>query len=154
MVLDIWSDMLFGALASVGFATISNLPVKSLKCCGLIAGLGHGSRFWLMHHGAGIVPASFAAAFVIGILAVLLARRVKCPPEGLSFPALLPMIPGMYAYRMVRGLIGCMDSSGFNAAFDVFSYNLIITLSVILVMVIGITIPVFMLRKISFIATK
>ncbi|MCM1316958.1 MAG: threonine/serine exporter family protein [Bacteroides sp.] len=154
MELTVWEDIFFGAVASMGFAAISNPPKKSLKCCGLIAGIGHGCRFLLMEHGWGIVAGSFVASFVIGILAVLLSRRAKCPAECLSFPALLPMIPGMYAYKMVQGLVGCMGAVDYREYFDMFSYNLIITFSVILMMVIGITIPVFLMKKISFTATK
>lgn len=38
------------------------------------------------------------------MLAVRLAIVVKCPAEMCFFPALLPMIPGMYAYRTVEAL--------------------------------------------------
>ena len=146
MELSIWEDIIFGAVASMGFAAISNPPEKSLKCCGMIAGMGHGCRFLLMDRGCGIVAGSFVASLVIGVLAVLLSRRVRCPAECLSFPALLPMIPGMYAYKMVQGLVGCMASDGFSESFNMFNYNLIITFSVILMMVIGITIPVFLMK--------
>ena len=157
MDISLWEDMLYGGVASMGFAAISNPPLKSLKCCGLIAGIGHGCRYGLMRGGWSVVTGSFVAAFVIGILAVLFSRRARCPAESLSFPSLLPMIPGMYAYRMVQGLIGCLNNGpgeAFVSNFDVFCYNLIITFSVILLMVIGITAPVFMMKRISFTATK
>ena len=157
MEFDIWQDMAFGALASMGFAAISAPPLKSLKCCGLIAGVGHGCRFKLMGMGLPIVQSSFIAAFVIGFLAVIFSRRAKCPAECLSFPSLLPMIPGMYAYRMVQGLIGCLgETPGHEFAYyyEMFSYNLIISFSVIFMMVLGITIPVFTWKRLSFTATK
>lgn len=47
-----------------------------------------------------------------------------------------------------------MGAVDYREYFDMFSYNLIITFSVILMMVIGITIPVFLMKKISFTATK
>lgn len=158
MELTLIEDILYGAIASIGFATISNPPVKSLKHCGLIAGLGHGARFLLMRNGElGIIAACFIAALLVGCLAVLCSGRVKCPAESLSFPALLPMIPGMYAYHMVQGLIGLMEAdeqTAFEPCFFLFGYNLIITLSVILLMVVGISLPIFFLKKLSFEATK
>lgn len=158
MELFLVEDIFYGAIASIGFATISNPPVKSLKYCGAIAGLGHGARFLLMKNmGLGIAGGCFLAALLVGCLAVLFSGRVKCPAESLSFPALLPMIPGMYAYHMVQGLIGIMEEgegSAFDQHFFMFGYNLIITLSVISLMVIGISLPIFFLKKISFEATK
>lgn len=158
MELSLIEDVIYGAVASIGFATISNPPVKSLKYCGAIAGLGHGARFLLMRSGGvGIVGGCFLAALLVGCLAVLCSGKAKCPAESLSFPALLPMIPGMYAYHMVQGLIGLMDADDptrFDRNFFLFGYNLTITLSVIFLMVVGISLPIFFLKKLSFEATK
>lgn len=158
MELSLVEDIIYGAIASIGFATISNPPVKSLKYCGIIAGLGHGARYLLMRNvGLNIVNGCFMAALLVGCLAVLFSGKAKCPAESLSFPALLPMIPGMYAYHMVQGLIGLMEASEkdiFDQCFFMFGYNLIITLSVIFLMVVGISLPIFFLKKLSFEATK
>lgn len=158
MELTLIEDVIYGAVASIGFAVISKPPVKSLKYCGAIAGLGHGARFLLMRQvGLGIVSGCFFAALLVGCLAVLSSRKAKCPAECLSFPALLPMIPGMYAYHMVQGLIRLLtagEETVFYQYFFTFGYNLIITLSVIFMMVVGISLPIFFLKKISFEATK
>lgn len=157
MELTLIEDIFYGAIASIGFAIISNPPLKSLRYCGTIAGLGHGTRFLLMNKGAGFIESSFIAALLIGCLSILVSGKAKCPAESLSFPALLPMIPGMYAYRMVQGLIGLMGANEENLfshySFE-FGYNLIITLSVIFLMVVGISLPIFFLKKLSFEATK
>ena len=34
-----------------------------------------------------------------------IAKRVYCPAEVFAFPSLLPMIPGMYAYKTVLFLM-------------------------------------------------
>ena len=93
-------DGLFAAMASVGFASISNPPRRAYPCCALLAAVGHALRYFLMNNHAiavHIILASSIAAFVIGILAVRLALVAKCPAETCFFPALLPMIPGMFA---------------------------------------------------------
>ena len=98
--LEIFQDAFFAALAGIGFASISNPPKQAYKYCAFIAGMGHATRFILMNSSLhwGIINASFIAALVIGCLAVLLSSYAKCPPETFSFPSLLPMIPGIYAY--------------------------------------------------------
>jgi len=100
IILDILEDGVFAALAAIGFAAISNPPRMAFKYCALIAAMGHVSRYCLMNLlGLGIVSASLSGALVIGLMSIIMAPRVKCPPETFCFPALLPMIPGIYAYR-------------------------------------------------------
>lgn len=95
-------DMLFSGIAAYGFAAISHPPRRVLKFCALIAALGHVSRYCMINflhwH---LVAASLVGALVVGLLAIIIAPRLKCPPETFSYPSLLPMIPGIYAYRAV-----------------------------------------------------
>ena len=159
-LLSILQDAFFGGLAGIGFASISNPPNNAYKYCFVISAVGHAIRFVLMNNSYyhfGLIIASFVAALSIGFLTVLMARRAKCPPETFSFPSLLPMIPGMYAYRTIEGLVTCLftekedlfnhylylcTSNGFTCAFD------------ILGMVLGATMPIFILNKISFTVTR
>lgn len=111
---NIWIDLaldgMFAALASAGFATLSN-PGLFLVCCGGgLAALGHAFRFYLLQAGLmGIIPASLLAAFIIGVACVGFSRRFHIPGEFFSFLALLPMIPGMYAYGVILSTIQFMS---------------------------------------------
>lgn len=153
-------DGLFAAMASVGFASISNPPRRAYPCCALLAAVGHALRYFLMNNHAiavHIILASSIAAFVIGILAVRLALVAKCPAETCFFPALLPMIPGMYAYRTVEALVLCLchaDEATFMHYLYLFAYNGFTCSMIVLGMVIGANIPVFLMKRLSFIATK
>jgi Uncharacterized conserved protein len=93
-------DGFFAAIASVGFAVISNPPRKAILVSALLAAVGHGLRYCLLHcTSLDIASASFVAAFSIGMLSIVFARMIHCPAEVFSFPSLLPMIPGMFAYK-------------------------------------------------------
>ncbi len=48
-----------------------------------------------------IATASLCASVAIGVGSLLLGGRIRCPMTVLFIPALLPMIPGMYAYKTV-----------------------------------------------------
>lgn len=112
IILDILEDGVFAALAAIGFAAISNPPRMAFKYCALIAAMGHVSRYCLMNLlGLGIVSASLSGALVIGLMSIIMAPRVKCPPETFCFPALLPMIPGIYAYRSVQAFVLALSTS-------------------------------------------
>ncbi|MDE6268965.1 MAG: threonine/serine exporter family protein [Muribaculaceae bacterium] len=151
-------DGLFAAIAAVGFAAISNPPRQAFKWCALIAAVGHATRYVMMTYvGLGIVGASLLGAIGIGLLATLIAPRVKCPPETFSYPSLLPMIPGMYAYRCLQSFILLLNAHG-QADYSYYAYHCIsngtITLFVILAMVIGQWAPILLLNRISFSSTR
>ena len=104
-----------------------------------------------------IIVASVVAAFIIGVLAVFLSPLVKTPAETCLFPALLPMIPGIYAYKSFGGLAMSILATGeasFNHYFYLFAYNGLTCLFILLGMVTGATIPIFLFKNVSFRATR
>lgn len=151
MFTDLISDGFFAAIAAIGFGCISNIPVKAFYGCAWLAALGHSTRFLLMTAaGCNIIAATFVGAVVTGLLAVPAGRYHSSPAESLAFPALLPMIPGMYAYRCVEGILQCIVNSGepgFHHAFYLFAYNGMMCTIIIMAMVIGITIPVMVQHR-------
>lgn len=159
-IINILEDGLFAAIAAIGFSSISNTPHRAYLSCALIAAIGHAIRYILTAEellGMHIILASTIAAFAIGLLSVACAPRIKCPAEVCFFPALLPMIPGMYAYRTIEALLSCLyytEEESFRHYFYLLTYNGLTCTFIILGMVIGATIPVFLFKKISFQATR
>lgn len=158
MVAEIFEDGLFAAIAAIGFSSISNTPVRAYGACAVVAAVGHAIRYVLMTvMGFHIIPASSIAAFAVGLLSVFIAPRIKCPAEVCFFPALLPMIPGMYAYRTVEALLSCLIHSceqTFLHYFYLFAYNGFTCSFIIIGMVLSANIPVFLWKKVSFRATR
>ena len=158
LLFNILQDGFFAAIAAIGFASISHPPRNAYAICALIAAIGHAMRFVLTTlAGSHIIFASTVAAFVIGTLAVFAAPRIKCPAETCLFPALLPMIPGMYAYRTVEGLLLCLyhqEEAAFIHHLYMLAYNGFTCMFIVLGMVIGATSPIFLFKKISFQATR
>lgn len=158
--INIIEDGLFAAIAAIGFSSISNTPRRAYPTCALIAAAGHAIRYVLIQSEFGnmhIILASTLASFAIGVLAVLFASRIKCPAEVCFFPALLPMIPGMYAYRTIEALLSCLyhtQEDLFGHYFYLLAYNGLTCSFIILGMVIGATAPVFLFKKLSFTATR
>ncbi len=160
MFLQIFQDALFAAIAAIGFAAISRPPRRAYVYCAVIAAIGHALRFvlmnvvtWPLH----ITTATFLASLVIGILAVFLSPVARTPAETCFFPALLPMIPGMYAYKAFGGLAMCVlstDREAFDMYFYLFASNGLTCMTVLLGMVTGATVPVFAFKKVSFRATR
>lgn len=155
---EILQDAAFAAVAAIGFAAISNPPVSAFKWFALIAGAGHATR-WVMTHCFAwhIVSASLAGAFLIGLLAVLIAPRAKVPPETFSFPSLLPMIPGVFGYKCIQAIVMLVVARD-ETTFDHYCYlaisNGVTFIFVILSMVIGQMIPILVFKHISFTSTR
>ncbi|MDE6085820.1 MAG: threonine/serine exporter family protein, partial [Muribaculaceae bacterium] len=129
MLIQILQDAFFAAIAAIGFAAISRPPRQTFVYCALLAAIGHSLRFVIMHHNIlsiHIIPASFVAAFIVGILAVFLSPIARTPAETCLFPALLPMVPGIYAYKSFGALAKCLfgtSEQSFEHSFYLFASN-------------------------------
>jgi len=150
-------DGLLAAIAAIGFAVISNPSRKAIFVSALLAAVGHALRFALIKSGLEISLATFVAATCIGLLSILFARIIHCPAEVFSFPSLLPMIPGLFAYRTILGLIRFMQNSDTIKSqeylMNIF-HNGLTTLFILLALVIGVSLPVLFFPKYSFSVTR
>lgn len=153
------ADGLFAAVAGLGFAIISNPPRRALVICALLACVGHGVRYFLMHHSSIMMDqasASTIAGLIIGLLSILFARRIHCPSECFAFPSLLPMVPGMFAYKAIRDLINivCLPSEYTTEYVIRFFHNGTLTVLVMAGMVVGCVVPIFIFYRQSFSVTR
>lgn len=159
MVAELLQDALFSGVAAIGFAAISRPPRQAYIWCALIAAIGHSARFLLVSSllNVNIIVATTVAAFIIGIMAVMLSPATKVPAETYLYPSLLPMIPGIYAYKTFGGLVMCLchgAEESFLHYFYLFAYNGVTCFFILLGMTVGATIPIFMFKRISFQATR
>ena len=148
---DIFLDGFFAAVAAVGFGAVSDPPMRAFPRIALLAAVGHALRFCLMNcAGMDIATASLCASVVIGVGSLLLGGRIRCPMTVLFIPALLPMIPGMYAYKTVFSMIMFMQNlddpsaAGYLAAIV---RNGFVTFSVIFMLAAGAAAPIFLFNK-------
>ncbi len=153
-LLPVAQDALFAAIAGVGFAMASNPARRALPFIALVAAVGHALRFVLQEGcGVDITSASFCAALAIGFLGVPLAKRIKCPAGPIAFPALLPMVPGLYAYNAVLALVRFNRGGSYDgqvSAILAFFDNGLTTLFVMCALVVGILIPIQIFKRVNF----
>ena len=144
IALDILTDGFFAAVAGIGFGAISDPPLRAFKMIAILAALGHACRFCLMTYlGVDIATGSLFAGLVIGFGSLWLGKKVYCPMTVLYIPALLPMIPGKFAYNMVFSLIMCL-----------FFSNTLIASTVIFMLAVGATFPMFLFPHRAFSLTR
>lgn len=157
--LDILSDGFFAAIAGIGFGAISDPPLRAFKMIAILAAAGHACRFCLMTLlGVDIATASLFAGLVIGFGSLWLGKKVYCPMTVLYIPALLPMIPGKFAYNMVFSLIMCLqtmnDPDQLDTYMKMFFSNGMVTCTVIFMLAVGATFPMFLFPRKAFSLTR
>lgn len=143
------ADGLFAVVACIGFALISNASRPVCLVAGLLAGLGHTTRFVLLHMGMGITSASLCGATLVSFCSMACARRWHTPAEFYGFPALLPMIPGMYAYRTILAtmhFLSAAEAATRERLLVEIAYNALTTCCVMGALVIGAIVPLFALH--------
>ena len=136
---DIFVDGFFAAVAAIGFGAISDPPLRAFPSIALLAAAGHALRFGLMTCAG-------------------LGGRIYCPTTVLSIPALLPMVPGIYAYKTVFALIMLMqhtaESDAARQYMDAFLLNATVTVSVVFMLAVGSTVPILLFRRRAFSLTR
>lgn len=124
----------------------TNPPRRAFLSIAIAAAIGHALRFSLMHYaGVDIITASFCASFVIGWVSLFLGSLIYCPMTVVYIPALLPMIPGMYAYKTVFALLlfsrNLSDPEMVQHYMQEFFVNGIVACGVIFMLAVGATLP-------------
>lgn len=112
-ILLVAQDAAIAAVPAVGFAMIFNVPVRALGYCAILGALGHSSRL-VMHRFGGLQVewATLIAAAAISVIGVVWARKWRAHPKVFTVAAVIPMIPGMYAFTALLAVIE-IDRSGY-----------------------------------------
>jgi uncharacterized membrane protein YjjB (DUF3815 family) len=108
--------------------------------------------------GIDIATASLISSLLIGFGSLWLGGKIYCPMTVIYIPALLPMIPGKYAYNTVFAQIMFlqnMNNPVLKAKYmEMFFSNSMVTLTVIFLLAIGATIPMFIFHRKAFSLTR
>lgn len=158
IAVDILLDGLFAAVAAIGFGAISDPPVRAFPCIALLAAVGCpaflpdelcGDR-----HRYGFALRCRRHRF----RRLWLGRGIRCPMTVLYIPALLPMVPGIYAYKTVFALIMFLQSlndPGQGLEYmQQFFLNATVSFSVIILLAAGATLPIFIFNRRAFSLTR
>src|SRR5688572_13601566 len=94
----------FGS-AALGFAVLFNVPQRALLSIFLIGAAGGIVRWLLLQQDVNIILATLAGAALIGSVSISAAHNKHTPPLVFAIPAVIPMVPGIFAYRMMIGIV-------------------------------------------------
>lgn len=148
--MTLWSfieAVLLAAIVSAGFALLFSVPKRTLIATALLGALGLAIRLVLLQWEWSLLSSTFMAALAIGACSMLLSWRFHAPCIVFSLPAVIPMVPGVFAFRTMLGILeftrlGVLDlslltqimSNGLNTAF------------LFLCLAVGVSLPNLLLR--------
>jgi len=136
--------------AAVGFAALFNVPRRALGVIYIIAALGGLIKFYLLSLEIGLVFATLCGSSFIGFSSVLAAHYRKAPPMTFALPALIPMIPGFFAYKAMVGIMKLTaekDPDLYTKLFFETVNNGLVAWLVSLALSAGVAIPLLIARK-------
>ncbi|ANW97296.1 hypothetical protein AXE80_13770 [Wenyingzhuangia fucanilytica] len=140
------------AIAAIGFAILFNVPKRTLIIIALLAAVGGSSKLLLMHYGVHIIIGSLIGATLIGILSIPAAHGKHAPPLVFSIPAVIPMIPGAFAYKTMLGFIELtseISTETYDLVLNQTINNATIAVFVIISLTAGVSFPMLITRKTS-----
>jgi uncharacterized membrane protein YjjB (DUF3815 family) len=143
-----WINILLKAFwsgcAAMGFGILFHVPKRNLAAVwmgGAIAGL---IKFSVLKHVTpSIILASFLAALILGIYSMIVAHKRREPPLMFAIPSVIPLVPGLFAYRTMLGLMKLSGDIGpdFSRTLSETVHDGVLTLFIIIAFTIGIVLP-------------
>ncbi|PKB17027.1 threonine/serine exporter family protein [Flavobacterium sp. 5] len=136
--------------AGIGFGVLFNVPRRTLGAIYIMAALGGLLKFYIISLEFGLVFATLCGASLVGFLSVFAAHYRKAPPIVFSIPALIPMIPGFFAYKAMVGVVKLTAEKNpdvYPKLFFETANNGLSALFIILALSAGVAIPLLIARK-------
>jgi uncharacterized membrane protein YjjB (DUF3815 family) len=137
-------------MAAVGFAILFNVPVRTLWIIFVLGALGGITKTLILHFDISVILASFAGASVIGMLSVFASHSKQAPAMVFAIPAVIPMVPGVFSYKMMIGLIqlaGNTTTVEFSSILNETVNNGLKALFILLTLALGVGLPLLLTRK-------
>lgn len=112
MIEQLITDAFWSGIAALGFGMLFNVPRRTLWGCVLCGAVGHMLRTLGMEQfDLNIVVSTLLGSLAVGFLGDYLARYWRTPAPIFSVTGVIPMVPGVFAYQTMFGLIDIADAS-------------------------------------------
>lgn len=104
-LLAFFEKWIWFGFAAIGFAILFNVPQRTIWVIFLMGALGGALKVLTMSLGGSIILGSFLGAMLVGFISIGAAHFKHSPPFVFAIPAVIPMVPGAFAYRAMLGII-------------------------------------------------
>jgi uncharacterized membrane protein YjjB (DUF3815 family) len=101
-----------------------------------------------------IATSALIACLIVGFALVPVATRLRLPFAAIGFAAVVNLVPGVYVFRMLSGLIQALDGTGTPQVLTAAFTDGLTAFLVVLGMTIGLVIPMQLLGRLRVLSAK
>lgn len=136
--------------AAIGFAALFNVQTRTLLVIWILGAIGGSIKLICLEFDFSVIIATLIGAISIGLMSIWAAYNKNAPPLVFSIPSVIPMIPGVYIYKVILGLIMLSGEIKGQSYTDILNQTVNYAAKAVFIIgsiAIGVSVPLVVVRK-------